>query len=410
MVVPMSSSHSRDKAALALVVALCTFTGLALSSGACATSANAYLGDEGGLFGSEAGAGGEGGPGGGEGGAGDGEAGAVQERIACGPGFCRSDEKCVASACTYDCTGTKVPGDYATISSAITALAAAGSDVTICLGAIQAGETVSISDPAAHMKKLSITAIAPLQTTLGSVSVGTGFSEVTLVGFGTSSTVTVSGAPKVTMRGLKMSSPSSYAVQLSNASTATGSSVVIDGCDISTTTATSTTGYGVYVASSYATPFAVAIQNSYIHNAAYGIYTYAYAGTLELTVANNTIDKASNGIYVYGSTGTGSAAVKYFNNIISNSTMTAVTVSGTTTALTHSNNALFGNTTNYGGTAVEGTAYVKTACDFDTSSGVPEPKAGSPCKGAGKSDGAPPLDYWNALRPTAIDLGAVQGF
>ena len=200
------------KLAPALAFVLSSGFAVVLSMTACATSQKAFIGDEGGL--DEAGLPIEGGNlegGGGEGGA---DSGPGSPRIPCGPTFCRSDEKCSSNACMYDCTGTKVPGDYATITSAVTALAATAADVTICLGGIQAGESVSISDVGAHNKALKIIATVPLQTTLGSVSIAAGFSEVTLVGFGTSSTMSVSGAAKVNLRGLKLQSTSGAALQI----------------------------------------------------------------------------------------------------------------------------------------------------------------------------------------------------
>lgn len=385
--------------ALASVFAL----SVSFSLGACATSQKAFIGEEGGP--DDEGGTNEGGPledGGGEAG---GDGGAGGPRIACGPTFCRSDQKCVSNACTYDCTGTKVPGDYATVSSAVTALAATGADVTICLGAIQAGtESVSITDVGAHNKALKIIATAPLQTTLLSVSVGAGFSEVTLVGFGTTSTVNVASAAKVTLRGLKLSSSSGAALQLRGSSLTTPSTIVVDGCDIGTTGASA---YNVYVDNSLTAPFNVSIKNSYIHGGAYGVYLSGSNPSLGLTIVNNTIDKTQYGLNLSG--GTTAAAVSYVNNIIANSTMVGVTVGTGMTAVTHSNNALYGNTTNYSGTAVEGAAYVKVDCQLDTATGVPQTKAGSPCRGVGKVEGAPAVDFWNASRGPKIDLGAVQG-
>ena len=385
-----------------LVSMVAVACGFVLSMGACATSQKAFIGEEGGV--EDEGGTNEGGPladGGGEGG----EGGAGGPRIACGPTSCRSDQKCVSNACTYDCTGTKVPGDYATITAAVTALGAAGNDVTICLGAIQAGESVSISSTATTPKALTIIATAPLQTTLGSVSVSSGFSEVTLVGFGTSSSMIVAGAAKVTLRGLKLSSPSSTTLQLRGSSLTTPSSVIVDGCDISSTSVTSS--YGVYVDGSLTAPFDVSIRNSYIHGGQYGVYlTGTTNPQIKLSILNNTIDKAQNAIYLAGAP---TAAVSYVNNIISNSTMVAVNVTSGMTAVTHSNNALFGNTTNYSGVAVAGAAYVTADCQLDTSAGVPQTKSSSPCRGVGKVEGAPPVDYWNASRGPKIDLGAVQG-
>ncbi len=390
------------KLAPALAFVLSSGFAVALSMSACATSQKAYIGDEGGL--DEAGLPIEGGSeegGGGEGGA---DSGPGSRRIACGPTFCRSDEKCSSSSCMYDCTGTKVPGDYATITSAVTALAATGADATICLGAIQAGESVSISDVSARNKRLKIIATVPLQTTLGSVTVGAGFSEVTLVGFGTSATMNVSGAAKVILRDLKLQSASGAALQIRTTSGVTTPSVItVDGCDIGSSTAS---GYGVYVDNTYTSPLDVSVTNSYIHGGSYGVYQYGSGGTLSLKLVNNTIDKAQYGINLSGS---GAATVAYVNNIISNSTMVGVTVGTGLTSVTHSNNALFGNTTNFAGSAVEGTGYVKTDCQLELTTGVPQTKTGSPCRGVGKTDGAPAVDFWNASRGSKIDLGAVQG-
>ena len=391
------------KLAPTLAFVLSSAFAVALSMSACATSQKAFIGDEGGLL-DEAGLPIEGGPEEGGNGEGGGDAGPGSPRIACGPTFCRSDAKCVSNACMYDCTGTKVPSDYATITSAVTALAATGADVTICLGAIQAGESVSVSDVGAHNKALKIVATIPLQTTLGSVSVSSGFSEVTLVGFGTSSTLNITGAAKVNLRGLKLQSASGAALQIRTTSgVTTPSSITVDGCDIGSTT---TSGYGVYVDSTYASPLDVSVTNSYIHGGSYGVYQYGSSGTLTMKLVNNTIDKATYGINLSGS---GASAISYVNNIISNSTMVGVTVGTSLTAVTHSNNALFGNVTNFSGSAVEGAGYVKSDCQLDMTTGVPQTRAGSPCRGVGKTDGAPAVDFWNSSRGAKVDLGAVQG-
>lgn len=377
--------------------------GLPLALGACATAPKAYVDEEGGTDDGGAspdGAAGEGGP---RDGGGDGSV-VGGPRVQCGSTFCRSDQKCVQGACTYECSGTKVPGDYGTITAAVTALAATGSDVTICIGGVQAGESVSISDTAAHNKSLKLIGLTPLQTTLGSVSVGSGFSDVTLQGFGTNSTVTVTGATKVTLRALRMSSASSTALQLRTQSTGVGSTIVVDGCDISST---STSGYGLYIDGSYTAPFNVFVVNSYIHGGSYGVYVYGSNPQLQLSLVNNTIDRAASyGVYLSAAP---TAQVSYVNNIISNHTQYGVYVGTGMTSVAHSHNALFGNTNNYAGTAVDGTGYVKADCMMDMSTGVPQTKPGSPCRGAGIAQGAPPTDYWNAPRGTSVDIGAVQG-
>lgn len=332
----------------------------------------------------------------------DEDGGTLAERIGCGSTFCRSDQKCVSNTCKYDCTGTSVPGDYATVSAAVTALAATGTDVTICLGAVQSGESVAIGDSGDHNKSIKIVATSPFQASLGYVTVGDGFGDVTLVGFGASS-VAIQGTTKVTLQGLKVSTPNSVAVNIRSVSGGSPSSVLVDGCDIGVS---GTSGYGIYVDASYTSTLHVSVRNSYIHGGQYGVYQFGANPSLSLEFVNNTIDKSQNGISLSPAP---NAVVSYMNNIVSNNTLVGITVSAGASALTHANNALFGNTTNYASAAVDGVGYVKADCDLDMSTGVPQTKAGSPCRGAGKLEGAPKNDYWNAPRGPKIDLGAVQG-
>jgi hypothetical protein len=391
------------------------FLVLALAGAACATAAGRDVGfdpgpggpgadnDGGSEGGSSSSSGGassssSGGSSSGDGGASS--SGGPAPRVSCGGTFCRSDQQCIAGGCAFSCTGANVPGDYATLQSAVTALAAAGTDATICLKAQNTAESVSVSDPGNHGKSLKIIGVSGDKSVLGSVSVASGFSEVYLVGFGVTAGVNTA-AQKVVLRGMKISS-TNYGVQARALSSGPSSLVTIDGCDI--------TGganyYDIYVDNTYSYPFTVQVVNNYIHGGYYGLYAYGAGSQLNLSIINNTIDAAKYGLYLAPSAS--SSVITYTNNIISNNQQFAVHLNTGLTA-THTNNALYGNVNNYSGNAVDGTGYVKLDCNMNITTPVPETKPGSPCRAVGDMAKAPAADYWNAPRQIAADIGAVQG-
>ena len=136
---------------------------------------------------------------------------ACGQRIPCVP-FCRSDQKCVSKRALrlhrheVNATTRHHGGGNP--------LGASGSDVTICLGAIQAA-SVSVSSTATTPRP-SHHRGGPILTTPRQVSISpaSGSQARRLRDV---ATVTVSGATKVTMRGLKLSTAGSYAVQISPA-------------------------------------------------------------------------------------------------------------------------------------------------------------------------------------------------
>ncbi len=321
-------------------------------------------------------------------------------RIACGGTFCRSDQACTAGVCTFPCAGASVPGDYATVSAAVAALAATGADATICVKAQVASESVTVADGANHGKNLKIIGVSSDKSTISTLAINGGFANVDVLGLGVQQGATITGA-KVTMRGVKLastgSSPALWVRQVSSLTT----NVTCDGCDIGG----GTSGQSVQIDNSYSTPTGLSITNSYIHGGTYGVYVYGSGSQLTLSLVNDTIDRAQIGLYVGSSVG----QITFVNDILSNHTQYAVYLpSGLTVA--HGHNALFGNTNNYSGAAVDGAGYVKSDCMLDPSAtGIPQTKPGSPCRGAADASKAPATDYWNAPRGAAIDIGAVQG-
>jgi hypothetical protein len=312
-------------------------------------------------------------------------------RISCGGGYCRADQQCASGACVTACQGTNVPGDYASISAALSALGQAGVDATICLAA----QTYSESPSASYSTGKSLTILGPAAARISSLDVGGGYSKVTLEGFAVGQLTLSSSAP-VDVVGVR----SEYT---SVGSSQTGT-LLLDGCNLGI----QGQSYALYVDRYYASqPANVTVQNSWIHAASYGVYLYGYAssGQTSLGLLNDTIVDTDTGISVTG--GSASISLTYANDIIANNTSVGVNLSNVS-SVTHASNLLWGNGSNYAGTAVDGTGYVKADPMLDTDA-PPGPKAGSPARGAADSSHAPSTDYWDSSRGKKPDIGAVQG-
>lgn len=343
------------------------------------------------------GGGGGGSQGGGEGGAGADGGGGGSAAVPCGTTFCRADQTCSGNVCqAAACAGPSVPGDYATIAAAITALSNAGTDVTICLKAqTYPSSTFTISDSGNHQKNFKLVGVSADATIIqGAVTLGTGFATATISG------VTIDGQ-------------NSYALQASNVQTAftlTGSrlrgssttslynfgTITFDGVDVQPS---QNSGYAIEVSAQNASNAShFILKNSYVHDAAYCVYA---SSVQTVDVVNNTLLNCQNGIY-----GSGGGALNYWNNVIAKNTANGVNIQSPVT-VTHGNNALWGNMTNYAGLAVAGTGYVTSDCNLDTHS-PPILGAGSPCKHAGDTMHAPTVDYYDVTRNAPVDIGAVE--
>jgi hypothetical protein len=312
-----------------------------------------------------------------------------QTKITCGSIFCRADQQCQNSTCITPCTGSSVPGDYASIQAAITALATAQMDATICLGSQTYAENVTAT--ASPNKQLTI--IGPSGAKLTALSVTGSYSKVTLKGLAVT-TLTVNSASPIELTGMH--------ADTFQASTGQSGAITIDGCDLGAAAQT----YALYVARTTSSqPLTVTVQNSWLHGASYGAYVSGSSTTnLAVSLVNDTFSAGSRGLYA---TTTGNVTLTYVNSIFTGLTVAGITLTGTYT-LTHGNNLLFGNGANYAGTAVDGAGYVKADPMLDTAT-PPEPKQGSPARGAADKAKAPPKDYWAATRGTPTDIGAVQG-
>jgi hypothetical protein len=349
---------------------------------------------EGGGAGSEAGASG------GEGGAVLPEGGGGTAAIPCGSAFCRADETCISNTCALPtCTGPTVPGDYATISAALTALSNTGTDVTICLKAqTYSGSAFSITDPGTHQKAFNLVGVSSDATIIqGTVTLGTGFANANITGVtidgqgGVGLSQTATTTTNLTLTASRLRGANGAYLQNMN------STVTFDGVDMMPTTSTQMAMYAY--ASGTNVPAHLTIKNSYLHDSTMCIETNNIQTT---DLDNNTFLNCAGALY---GAGTGSA-FNYYNNIIAKSSATAINIqSGVNVA--HGNNALWGNMTNYAGMAVAGTGYVTNDCMLDSHS-PPGLGAGSPCRTAGDTMHAPTVDYYDVNRGTKADIGAVQ--
>src|SRR5512139_822524 len=83
--------------------------------------------------------------------------GPPEHPVTCGGSICAAGQTCNAGNCTFGCAGASVPGDYATLQTAVDALAAVGQDATICIGNATLTESqVFVRDQASHGKTLQI--------------------------------------------------------------------------------------------------------------------------------------------------------------------------------------------------------------------------------------------------------------
>ena len=337
-----------------------------------------------------------------DGGKGDamGEGGAVT----CAGKPCFAGQSCVGGACTFtDCTGDHVPGDYATVAAAVSALSGKGG--TICLGAQAYDETVGVGTATAP-GTLVIQGVSPAQTTLTQLSVESGSAIPTVVvkGLSLGSLFMFTGTAPVA------NDVSLSACKVGGISVSAGSGDVtlsLDGVEV---TATST----VAPILSFGTAddgvnARLSIQNSYIHDSG-GIrvsanFAWGVGLLLTTTMTNNTFVNNTTAVDDSSDPCCGWAiSHAYSNNLfVDNGVGLSLATLGTV-----GNNAFYGNTTNYAGAAVDGPGTVKSDPMLDKSTAPPGLLSGSPCRGAGDASVAPTHDYWGRPRGSSVDIGAVQ--
>jgi hypothetical protein len=300
-----------------------------------------------------------------------------------------SDDNCdgVTTPTVPACVGYNVPGDYATLSAAVTAGA-----TPICLGAgsfagnvaLPAGITIqgqgqgvtSISGYLGGSTYLNTSAdyVSYLSVTGGIRNWAGSIEHVTVSGCGTYAAIHLHG-----------------------------------GTTIDSVSVSGTCSYGAILSETYGT---VTIENSYIHDSTTGVYAQVSSGGVY--VYNSVLEDNTTAIDFddYGAS-TSYRSLYAWNNIIVNNTTGIRNDFGTSTHNTTSfgYNLLYGNTSNYAGTgtAASGTGYVTSDPLLDDSYTPPRLGAGSPAIHAGSGTHLPSTDYWGDTRSTTQpSMGPVE--
>ncbi len=340
----------------------------------------------------------------GSGSASGGAGGGGGEPMLCNGEICHEDQTCEPSGCTFPCTGSMVPGDYATLQAAVTALNGIPGSV-ICLAAqdyaepsfVIYGEDLTIVGPSASQTTISLTPSVTLRK------------NVKLRGVTFTTPVNVTGSFNLGADIEATAVQFEQGLDLHRGSGTSPIDLLLDRCDVAggISTVDNTTGvYGGYT---------VTVNSSFIHDTPDDPCVRAYlsqsSADLTLDLRGNTIVGCERGIDVdvYSVSGSNDVALNLYNNIVANHSIfgISIVVSGDEMMDT-ANNALFGNAANYAGAAVDGPGYVKMDCLLDASTTPPGLSAGSPCLDAGDAAHAPATDYWGADRGAPPDIGAVE--
>jgi hypothetical protein len=295
-----------------------------------------------------------------------------------------------------------VPGDYATLQTAVDALAAVGQDATICIGTASLNETtIFVRDQGSHGKSLQIIGESSDKSIInGEVYVTSGWKNVTFKG------VHVSVATNRTAMRSQMGAGNKLTVLASKLSGSTGlditnpQEVFADGLDI-----VATGGYGVsaYVSSGQAT---VRIVNSYFHGTGYtlrGTTSTSSGGTLALHFIGNTVIGGVVGVDLQN------AVTATISNSLFTGTSSFAMQWTSSANVTRTNNALWSNATNYGGLASDGANYLKLDCMLDMAPRIPTLRPGSPCRNAADPSVSSDHDFHGTARGSMPDIGAVEG-
>ena len=318
----------------------------------------------------------------------------------CGGAQCYAGQSCVGGACAWTgCTGSHVPGDYATVQAAVTALGSGGG--TICLGAQTYAESVQAS-PATP---LTLQGISPSQTTLTSIIVSGG-GGVTLQGMTLQGVTTSAASGNLVVRNctIDASSTGNFGVDVQVIGGALD--VTLDGVDVRAGTSTAVRFLVQDFTSNFVTGV---IENSYIHDSSVGFQYVDQTGNgagpfATVSLVNDTF--LNDGTALLLDTQDPGVSVSYYDDVIRGSTL-AVNLSQYVTAASGTND-YFGNTTNFGGSALDGAGDLKSDPVLLSTTTPPAPGAGSPLIRAGDAAHATPHDFWGNPRGTQADLGAVQ--
>jgi hypothetical protein len=329
--------------------------------------------------------------------------------LACGP-----ESQCQTGVCHVvppSICDIHVPGDYAGIQEAVTALRGANLPAIVCIADGTYTGDINLDYGTAELTLVGST--ASKVTIAGKVTDGLYVGQPALVRIrGVTITGGVVSAKSISLEASVVRAPAgTHAIQLMQWPSVGTTNITIDGCDISAPSAEAIRIARASAQCPSVTPLSVTIRNSYIHDSMSGLAVYfSSCPDGAISAFHNTLSNNGTGILL-----TGQALYQYpdtelANNLIVGSTAVGITStrpSGNTADNLH-HNALFGNVTNYSGVAAPGVGYVTTD-PLVTNESPPRPKTGSPLIGAGDAAVVSANDYYGVSRNGRADIGAVEG-
>jgi hypothetical protein len=356
-----------------------------------------------------------------------GQGDAASEPGACGAGFCRGSQTCVSGSCVYTgCTGVQVPGDYATITGAVAALASAGG--TICLDGSSYPETVSVGTVGTQVNgPLTIQGASADAVTVAGLAIRGATHPLVLKGMTVTQQSFVSSAQSQTLafEGCAFPGGLSAAAQ-AGALSLTASTVETIFSAVGNVTVDQSLIYeginygGTCGAASTSPP--IVVRNSYVNGSFAGGVIETDAPecppsdtwpTVNVVLLNDTFVANLDAIIAPANSST--VGIFGINNIFVGDTDGGTAIPVPTQI---SNDLVFAYSAHYGPGESPQPNTIFADPQFDTAT-PPGLLAGSPALGAGVASYTPPalgveldaptVDYWGRPRdPDQIDLGAVQ--
>ncbi len=329
--------------------------------------------------------------------------------LVCGAGFCRLDQTCEQGQCVFACSGTHVPGDYATIQGAVNALDGIGG--TICLGAQLYDEQIAFQATASPPNPLTIIGPSREQTTISDIVIpaGSAYDKVTMRGATVGRLAITRATIDASFTGMRFG----LDVSMTPLYIRSAGSVDVDGCEIAGPVTSVVAKTALYVGSDGLSPSTVRIANSWIHGVENLVQlnptTTPTNTEMKFELLNNTLvgtgAAMQTGIFVYADP-YHRVALHYWNNLITH-TAVGVSITSAGAPVQHSNNLLWANQSNYAGFAVQGPGYVLADPRLDTLA-PPGPEPGSPALDATDKARATAIDFWGLPRGLHPTIGAVQ--
>ncbi len=310
------------------------------------------------------------------------------------------------------CSGYAVPGDYATITAALAALE--NTTATICVGAGAFSDsftfdgTGSVTVQGAGRGVTTLTGSPRIEPRGGSFTLQ-GMSIVGTVGVFDSASGTTEYEQRVYLYDLEIDS-TTHGVWILR-SDWSHIWVWMDGLDIDAGSGSSYGGVAMEDMNAQTSAgWQVVLYNVYVHDTATCVRADMDENeTSAIYLEDSTLYNCGTGVLL-DSLASAADVSFYVNNTVLYG-MTTVGINDNSDSygeIIGRYNALYGNATNYAGSATAGEAYVTSDPMLDFSYAPPRPEAGSPLIDAGGMWLGPTADYWGTPRSWPPDIGAIE--